>query len=1094
MPPRRRRRLLNTSCRPRPFTIPTALVLRHVVVVVPLVPLVAILVSVVTAAVVVLIVIPVPVILTVVVGRSTVSNAVKVRYGRGFGRRVQSTSYHVRDAAIKQQAAVKKYKERIAGLDYVAREQLQEMEVDPDGWEDDPDLFPIPPGDEGVLASHVGGEVDLCMDLLGDQRKRYDHRTRRDRTQSRNSQWAPQIPSLTDAYLAWRRNRGETNSSTLPASSEPSEECPDEDRSFSVTVIEFFGTCVRPFARLSPSEQATVALARHGVLGVSPLQPSIAIAFDVLEAFRQLHGFCPRLSIQAFCQALCGIHHLLYRRHHAEQFSNAYDVYLDILHKVDAHVNVALGRDTANWRMLNACAPCLNRIEGEEDLEFDLMAAIDGNSSMKLVDDTFRSGQSRPDGRSCRTDVIMPPEEVDQFKDEVSSAQKKRPPVPDVSAVPDPYHAFRPPDAAPPLPIDNIVGAGGGEVTDGDAAEHGSLDEGGGATADHVEEPCDSKSVCAERWRNAGPEARKKMFALFAATGIFVCLCRHGQVLIMCDMIRSGELMKYALAIANKLLDVYGPNAKIKVGYDIGCEFSKTLTSSSLGPRAAGRLTCVVPAFHGHSHNRACQLQWHPMYMSGVGLEDFEVSERFFSFSNGAAAGTRLATAFHRHQAIEGVVAFWGAQKHLASGKFIYNNYRQALRIIDEGERVLDVYSRDLNLSAADYERYLDEERAYLQRLRAEPADVSLKCEYIEALQELEQQRMKDVAAIDAYKNLDYLIVKEGITANRIRAIQREYRFAQTRVQRAEEKVQRLEEQLDIDVRWLPASQEYRDAAAEMGLRRYRRALDNLERLVVQRLFELKKLGMNGIGYKLREKIGQALKTRAQAIRTALAAYNREAAALNPPRPELTWTEIMNMVSVGEFDILRDAREDIRSRPWAQAPNRDGTNTYFKVVRAREEIRRLNVEIRRLFSALIDEHVDFVRAIERIQELDPPLAHELEERQRYRSIVSASIVGWLVKTSRLAGFTGHIAYGHRLGREKSTLDGALLPSWATYASDDGDHSGDVEDEDLEEVDMEDGDGIPGVGGAGASGRFVAFVDGLDGLDRRDGPDVPVSSM
>lgn len=49
-------------------------------------------------------------------------------------------------------------------------------------------------------------------------------------------------------------------------------------------------------------------------------------------------------------------------------------------------------------------------------------------------------------------------------------------------------------------------------------------------------------TTCVERWRNAGPESRKKMFALFAITGVFVCICRHGHPLVICDMVRSGEL------------------------------------------------------------------------------------------------------------------------------------------------------------------------------------------------------------------------------------------------------------------------------------------------------------------------------------------------------------------------------------------------------------------------------------------------------------------------------------------------------------------------------------------------------------------------
>lgn len=47
---------------------------------------------------------------------------------------------------------------------------------------------------------------------------------------------------------------------------------------------------------------------------------------------------------------------------------------------------------------------------------------------------------------------------------------------------------------------------------------------------------------CINRWRNAGPEERKKMFAMFEEAGIFIASCRHRLVLLMCDMVKSGEL------------------------------------------------------------------------------------------------------------------------------------------------------------------------------------------------------------------------------------------------------------------------------------------------------------------------------------------------------------------------------------------------------------------------------------------------------------------------------------------------------------------------------------------------------------------------
>ena len=48
--------------------------------------------------------------------------------------------------------------------------------------------------------------------------------------------------------------------------------------------------------------------------------------------------------------------------------------------------------------------------------------------------------------------------------------------------------------------------------------------------------------LCVERWCNASPEACKKMFTLFAIAGIFLTVCRHGHVLVICDMICSGKL------------------------------------------------------------------------------------------------------------------------------------------------------------------------------------------------------------------------------------------------------------------------------------------------------------------------------------------------------------------------------------------------------------------------------------------------------------------------------------------------------------------------------------------------------------------------
>lgn len=115
-------------------------------------------------------------------------------------------------------------------------------------------------------------------------------------------------------------------------------------------------------------------------------------------------------------------------------------------------------------------------------------------------------------------------------------------------------------------------------------------------------------------------------------------------------------------------MTIYGSN--IGVAYDIGCAFDTTLRASSLGPRARElNLRFMVGSFHGHAHNRLCQLAWHPLYIPGTGHSEGEGCEHIFSSSNDQARTTRHATRFHRHQSLEEHFDFWDQDKYAALGK-----------------------------------------------------------------------------------------------------------------------------------------------------------------------------------------------------------------------------------------------------------------------------------------------------------------------------------------------------------------------------------------------------------------------------------------
>ena len=99
------------------------------------------------------------------------------------------------------------------------------------------------------------------------------------------------------------------------------------------------------------------------------------------------------------------------------------------------------------------------------------------------------------------------------------------------------------------------------------------------------------------------------------------------------------------------MLDVFGKD--LALGYDIGCRFKLTLKKSPLGTKAGEKNhTSLVGAFHGHAHNCLCQLLFLATYIDGLGLEDLEGCERFFSKSNTLAGSTRYASTFHCRQSI----------------------------------------------------------------------------------------------------------------------------------------------------------------------------------------------------------------------------------------------------------------------------------------------------------------------------------------------------------------------------------------------------------------------------------------------------------
>ncbi|KAJ7257434.1 hypothetical protein C8J57DRAFT_1235150 [Mycena rebaudengoi] len=346
------------------------------------------------------------------------------------------------------------------------------------------------------------------------------------------------------------------------------------------------------------------------------------------------------------------------------------------------------------------------------------------------------------------------------------------------------------------------------------------------------------------------------------------------------------------------------------VGYDIGCGFGTTARNSPLGQKAKDlKMKTLVGAFHGHAHNRLCQLEYLANYVPGMGLEDLQGCERLFSKSNFLARSVQYASIFHRKQTIVSYMSHHDDFESYANlSTFLVNNYWQPIEIID-GEPALQVAMQAAGIQDVfEFRKQLDMEKKYLTDLKTDDEENTLQME----------------------SKLDKAI-GEGSRATQVTR-----RYAQENYDGALAAVQQQEEFMAIEIRWLPTSDEWAAAAYLVSTKRYHTALSRLERLVIQRMFELTKMNMSQTGYKLRKHIAKALQARSQAVRSAL---------------------VVEYAFLADFNLLRNPEELAEIRPWAVPASREIMDAHFKIEWAREEILQLNIEIWRVVTKIHDEHV-----------------------------------------------------------------------------------------------------------------------------------------
>ena len=177
----------------------------------------------------------------------------------------------------------------------------------------------------------------------------------------------------------------------------------------------------------------------------------------------------------------------------------------------------------------------------------------------------------------------------------------------------------------------------------------------------------------------------------------------------------------------------------------------------------------------------------------------------------------------------------------------------------------------------------------------------------------------------------------------------------------------------------------------------------------------ISKLSIIRLGYKLRTQIANGLKRRSKAIKTAVDEYNDAAGKLDGNIKNLDVKDVLEFVFLGEFDILRNTRRQICKKPWSRRAERETMNIYFKLLRAQEEIRRLNIEVRRLITFIYDYHKKMSKITAELARSNAKLGHQLQKRARLRKEHDINHLRRLRLLSSMEGFSGTLDAGRRVG-------------------------------------------------------------------------------
>jgi len=120
----------------------------------------------------------------------------------------------------------------------------------------------------------------------------------------------------------------------------------------------------------------------------------------------------------------------------------------------------------------------------------------------------------------------------------------------------------------------------------------------------------------------------------------------------------------------------------------------------------------------------------------------------------------------------------------------------------------------------------------------------------------------------------------------------------------------------------------------------------------------------------------------------------------------LQYSEVLSYATLGDFDLLKHSQHDVLAKPWSNTMHCQMAIKYFKLLRAHEEVNRLNVEVRWLQAWIDSETTEIKQFAAELSVQNPLLCAELQALFHCQQHVNTQHQLWLQRIYDLKGYSG----------------------------------------------------------------------------------------